>query len=315
MSSVNRIFVFIGLATVAWGAMHLLGASKAGEKDDLTHQETFNRDYQIYSLNHPAEVSFSNEPVPLNMPDVYEKFDRELLVNTYWQSNTLLYMKRSHKWFPVIEPILAENKVPDDFKYLALIESGLTQVTSPAGAVGFWQIMEGTGKELGLIINHEIDERYHVEKATQAACKYLLEAKSKYGTWTLAAASYNMGMNGLAKQLDRQGAASYYSLLLNEETSRYLFRILAVKEILSNPEQYGFNTREKDLYHLPALQPENIVSPIADFAEYAKNRGINYKVLKQYNPWLRQSHLKGHAGDTFTVLLPTEAAKHQLMNR
>jgi len=198
---------------------------------------------------------------------------------------------------------------------LALIESGLTQVTSPAGAVGFWQIMEGTGKELGLIINHEIDERYHVEKATQAACAYLLEAKSTFGTWTLAAASYNMGMNGLAKQLDRQGATSYYSLLLNEETSRYLFRILAVKEILSNPENYGFNTREKDLYHLPELQRASIVSPIADFADYAKNQGINYKILKQYNPWLRQSYLKSHAGDSFTVLLPTESVKPQLMNR
>jgi membrane-bound lytic murein transglycosylase D len=205
------------------------------ENEDKQYVQAFQNSYGIYAVPIPVGISFAGEKPPLADPDVIERLDREIHVNTYWQSNSLLMFKRANRFFPVIEPILKANGVPDDFKYLALIESGLTNVVSPAGAVGFWQIMKGTGLDYGLEINNEVDERYHLEKATEAACKYLLDAKEKFGSWTLAAASYNMGMNGLEKQLERQKATNYYNILLNAETARYVFRILAVKAILENP--------------------------------------------------------------------------------
>ncbi len=283
------------------------------EKEDAGYQKVFQENYHVYALNIPDQIDFCDEEVPLQMIDVREKLDRELLVNTYWQSNMLLFLKRSHRWFPVIEPILEENGVPDDFKYLALIESGRTPIVSPAGATGFWQIMKATGKEKGLRINKEVDERYHVEKSTRFACEYLKEAKEKFGSWTLAAASYNMGMNGMRKQLDRQKVNNYYDLLLNAETSRYLFRILAVKHIVTHAPQYGFTFRSKHLY--PTIETEEVLldSSVTDFADYAFQHQINYKVLKYFNPWLRQSYLHNTQKDTFWVKIPTEKYRRQIM--
>lgn len=275
-------------------------------RENQTHQASFNEDYRVYSLNLPEKAEFAGEAVPMQLLDVREKLDRELHVNTYWQSNTLLYIKRSHKWFPVIEPILQEEGVPLDFKYLALIESGLTQVVSPAGATGFWQFMKSTGSEYGLEVTKEVDERYHVERSTHAACSYLKEAYEKYGSWTLAAASYNMGMNGLDKQLERQQVSNYYDLLLNEETSRYVFRILAAKEILSAPEQYGFTFREKDLWKNVETYTVTVDSAVTDWAAFASENGINYKVLKNFNPWLRQSYLTNRSRKAYEVKLPRE---------
>ncbi len=203
--------------------------------------------YNVYALDVPTDLNFAGEQLPLDNPDIYERMDRELLVNTYWQSNGLLMFKRAQKYFPIIEPILKENGIPEDFKYLAVIESGLTNAVSPAGARGFWQIMKTTGRENGLEINSNVDERYHLEKATKVACKYLKEAKSKFGNWTLAAASYNAGKAGIGRRLEEQSVSDYYDLLLGEETGRYMFRIVALKEILTNAEKYGFNFREKDL--------------------------------------------------------------------
>ena len=179
--------------------------------------------------------------MPLNKEDIRERIDRELLVNTYWQSNGLLLLKRSKKYFPIIEPILERYGIPDDFKYLAVIESGLTQAVSPARAVGFWQILKTTGRELGLEVNANVDERYHIEKATIAACKYLNASKIRFGSWTLAAAAYNAGNAGIEKYLTQQKVDNYYDLLLGQETGRYVFRIVAIKEIIENYEKYGFN--------------------------------------------------------------------------
>jgi len=198
-------------------------------------------DYNVYALDMPSELNFAGEAVPLEKSEVFERMDRELLVNTYWQSNGLLLIKRANKYFPIIEPILKQYGIPDDFKYLAVIESGLTQAISSAQAVGFWQILKNTAKELGLEVNKNIDERYHIEKATQAACKYLLKSKEKLGTWTLAAAAYNAGNNGIQRRLEEQKVNTYYDLLLGQETGRYVFRIIAIKQILSNPKSYGFN--------------------------------------------------------------------------
>ncbi len=283
-------------------------SDKDVETDDVTFEETFERNYNVYALNLPSEPRFMDEAVPVSDPDVLERLDRELLVNTYWQSNGLLLLKRSNKYFPIIEPILAENGVPDDFKYLAVAESGLQNIVSPAGAAGFWQILKSTGPEYGLEVNKEIDERYHLEKATYAACDYLLEAKEKFGTWSLAAASYNMGMNGLERQLERQKVNSYWNLLLNPETSRYVFRIMAIKEVMEHPDKYGFHYRDKDLYSMPDLYDAVVDSSVAYWSDFAQEKGISYKTLKYYNPWLRESYLHNPSQKEYVIKLPTDTS-------
>ncbi|MGF1556026.1 lytic transglycosylase domain-containing protein [Paucihalobacter sp.] len=260
--------------------------------------------YNVYAIQVPNDLNFADEAVPLNDPDIYERMDRELLVNTYWQSNALLMFKRAEKYFPIIEPILKKNNIPDDFKYLAVIESGLTNAVSPAGARGFWQIMPETGKEFGLEINSNVDERYHIEKATEVACKYLKQSKERFGSWTLAAAAYNAGNGGISKQLKIQNVNDYYDLLLGEETGRYMFRIVALKEILNNPTTYGFNFKPEDLYNnIPTLKVE-VDTPISDFTAFAEQHNINYKLLKLHNPWLRESHLNNKSGKKYTIEIP-----------
>ncbi|MDR5590054.1 lytic transglycosylase domain-containing protein [Christiangramia sp. SM2212] len=260
--------------------------------------------YRIKALPMPENLEFAGEEVPLEDPDIYERMDRELLVNTYWQSNALLLMKRANKYFPVIEPILKEEGIPDDFKYLAVIESGLTQAVSPAKAVGFWQILESTGKEYGLEINENVDERYHIEKSTRVAADYLKKAKARFGSWTLAAASYNAGQYGVDKQLVRQKVGDYYDLLLGEETGRYVFRILALKEIMTQPEKYGFNFTEEDLYkHIP-VEKAKVDTVVKDFPDFAEKFGINYKILKVHNPWLRDDHLKNASRKVYYIDIP-----------
>lgn len=272
--------------------------------ENQTFQDKFNEDYRIYSLNIPENLVFCGEPIPLEDQDVYERLDRELLVNTYWQSNSLLYHKRANKWFPVIEPILKENGVPDDFKYLALVESGLMNVVSSAGAVGFWQILKKTGQDYGLEVNNEVDERYNVEKATQAACKYLIDAHERFGSWTLAAASYNMGIGGVGKQLKRQKANNYYDLLLNSETSRYVFRVIAAKEIHENPTKYGFHYRLKDLYMPQETYSVMVDTTINDLVAFADLHKVNYKILKIFNPWLRETHLPNSSRRKYKISFP-----------
>lgn len=291
------LFVMFGLEIFTF-------SSDDHKSEDQNYQSKFNEDYRIYSLTIPEDLSFCGEDVPVHDQDVYERLDRELLVNTYWQSNSLLYHKRASKWFPVIEPILKKNGVPDDFKYLALVESGLMNVVSPAGATGFWQLMKTTGKEFGLEVNDVVDERYDVEKSTEAACKYLKDAHDRYGNWTLAAASYNMGMNGVERQLDRQKVKNYYDLLLNDETSRYVFRILAAKEIHEHPTKYGFHYRLKDLYMPQETYSVTVDTSVSDLAKFASDKGINYKILKIFNPWMRQSYLTNKSGKRYLVKLP-----------
>ncbi len=293
--------LLIAMVGIGW-----LAASFSSETQDidLSYQRYFNDNYKIFSLNVPMDITFAGEKVPLEIDDVYESLDRELLVNTYWQSQTLLFHKRANRWFPVIEPILAEQGVPDDFKYLAVIESGLDNVVSPAGATGYWQLMRDTGREYGLEINNEVDERYNVEKSTEAACKYLKDAYARYGSWTMAAASYNMGMYGLQKQVGRQKADNYYDLLLNSETGRYLYRMIAIKEILSKPGQYGFHFRPKDLYQPYQTYNVTVDSAVSDFAEFAFEYGVNYKILKVLNPWLRDTYITNPEKKTYEIKIP-----------
>lgn len=300
--SLLKVFIFsFGLI----GIIHLLISSVDSEKAEKDHQKQITDNYNIFSLSPPSHFEFAGQKVPLSDPEVYERFDRELHSNTYFHSNTILYFKRANRWFPVIEGILEKNNIPEDFKYLALIESGLQNVVSPAGAAGYWQFMETTAREYGLTVNNQIDERYHMEKATEAACKYLLDAYEKYQDWSLVAASYNTGMNRIDKELERQKASNYYDLLLNPETSRYLFRILAVKQIFNHPENYGFNIRKKDLYTPLAYREVLIDSSIKDLAEFSKANEISYKTLKYFNPWLRQVYLINDDKKSYTVKLPT----------
>jgi hypothetical protein len=252
----------------------------------------------------PESVFLAGEQVPLESFSVREKLDKELIINTYRHSSSILYLKRASRWFPIIEPILEEHSIPNDFKYLAVIESGLTQAVSPAGASGFWQFMKKTAPEYGLEVTSTVDERYHVEKSTHAACQYLQESYEKFGTWALAAASYNMGMTGVEQRLEAQGVDSYWELHLNSETARYVYRILAVKEVLSKPETYGFQLTENDVYHPHEVRKVVITASIENLSDFALKNGSNYRELKELNPWLIKESFVASSGKIYTVYFP-----------
>jgi membrane-bound lytic murein transglycosylase D len=256
------------------------------------------------SFDLPAEIEFASEPVPLQIPDVKERLDKELQTNVYFHSNTIFLIKRASRWLPQIREILKANGVPADFQYLPLIESNLLNVTSPRDAVGYWQILKTSGKEFGLEITDEVDERYDPLKATQAACKYLNEAHQKFGNWTLVAASYNRGMAGVQRALDDQQVKSYYDLYLNDETSRYVFRLLAIKEIINHPVKYGFKINPKHLYQEEPLQYVEVTESIKNLVAFAKEHDTNYKLLKRHNPWLREERLTVKKGKKYRIALP-----------
>lgn len=262
--------------------------------------------YNIKALKIPTGLTFSGEKVPTDRFDIKERMDRELLVNTYWQSNGLLLIKRAHKYFPIIEPLLKKYGIPDDFKYLAVAESGLQNNSSPAGASGFWHFLRSSAKEYGLEVNKNVDERYNLELATKVAADYLKKSKERFGSWTLAAAAYNAGNARISRQLKRQQVTNYYDLLLNAETSRYLFRIVALKEIMSNPKQYGFEFEKEDLYNLPKTRTVKVDTVITNIASFAKKFDTNYKELKLHNPWLRENKLNNRSRKLYYIKLPVK---------
>ena len=276
------------------------------KSEDKLHQEQFNIKYGIFAIVQPENLNFAGEEIPIYSPDIWERIDKELLKNTYWQSNTMLYFKKANKYFPIIEPILRQYNIPDDFKYLAVIESGLDNVVSPSGAAGFWQIMKGTAREYGLEVNKDIDERYNLEKSTVVACKYLQDSYKKFGNWTMAAASYNMGMSGVKRRMLEQKSNNYYNLYLNSETARYVFRVIAVKEIMQNPKNYGFMFRKKDLYRMPNFQYIEVDSTISSLSDFARSYNINFKLLKQFNPWLRTTKLPDESRKKYILKIPTD---------
>lgn len=299
MKNIYKIFALTGIVLVAL----LFINAEVSELSSDPEKNTSSL-YEIKALKVPTNLNFAGEKVPINDDDVMERIDRELLVNTYWQSNGLLNFKRAHKYFPVIEPILKKYNIPDDFKYLAIIESGLQNVTSPAGAKGYWQLMPKTAREYGLEVNENVDERYNLVKSTEAACQYLQDAYKIYGNWTLTAASYNAGMAGISRVMDYQKVKSYYDLYLNAETSRYIPRVVVTKEIMSNPKKYGFIFDEADLYKLSPTKTLEITEEIADLNEFAASHGITYKDLKLKNPWLLEQKLNNKSGKKYFIEIP-----------
>ncbi len=259
----------------------------------------------IKAPNLNKSFSFANEAVPMDNFDVRERLDFELLKNSYYHSSTIVAIKRAKRYFPIIEKILAENGVPDDFKYLAIAESNLSNAISPAGAKGVWQFMPKTAQAYGLFVSKEIDERYHLEKSTRAACKYLKEYKERFGTWTKAAAAYNMGGTRLSRDIRSQKANSYYDLNLNSETSRYVFRIIAIKEIVSNPSAFGFQIEEHEKYP-PMDDYINIVvdNTVESWADFAQKNGVSYRMLKVWNPWLINTKLTNNSRKEFLIKIP-----------
>lgn len=258
---------------------------------------------RIDAVKIPAQITFAGETVPLDDLEVRERLDRELTVNAYWQSSTIIMLKRANRFLPTIEKILKEENVPDDFKYLSMAESSLDNVVSPSGAAGFWQFLKSTGTHYGLVINDDVDERYNLEKATRAACQYLRDSKDKTGSWTAAAAAYNMGIAGINKQQQLQGDSAYYQLLLNSETSRYVQRIVALKIIFENQKDYGYYLTKDDLYPELKYTIQQVSAP-TNWVDFAKQNNTNYKMLRIYNPWIRSSMMVNKEKRTYSVNIP-----------
>lgn len=278
--------------------------SLSGDSNVLAEGGDQENDLAIQTITAPSlprHVDFAGEATPLSIFYVRESLDRELLVNTYWHSSTILLLKRANRWFPIVEPILKANNIPEDFKYLALIESGFTRVVSPKGAAGYWQFLEKTAREFGLEVNDYVDERYNAEKSTYAACQYILDSYDTYENWTLVAAAYNAGKRRISESLDAQNTSDYYTLYLNEETSRYVYRILAIKTIYENPEKYGFLLNEEDLYQPLDFQVLTVRESIPDLVAFAEEHTMEYRLLKELNPWMRSDKLPNSSQKMYEI--------------
>ena len=259
----------------------------------------------IESIALDKSYEFAGEKLPMDNFDVRERLDREMTVNAYWHSSTLLNIKNANKYYPIVEPILREHNVPDDFKYLAVAESSLRNVTSPAGAKGIWQFMKPTAKFYGLVVESEVDERYHLEKSTVAFCKFIKDLKGRFGSWTLAAAAYNMGETRLSKELELQRSRSYYDLNLSEETVRYVFRIVALKEIIQDPRSFGFYIDDNYLYQsLTDYATVEVDGPVENWGDFANKYGTSYRLLKVYNPWMRSHKLTNREKKKYQIKIP-----------
>ena len=282
-----------------------------GEQED-TASTAIKKDLGITALKYsspevPASVIFCGKTIDLSRYDRHERMDRELLAFTYMHSTSLQMIKKANRYFPIVEPILKENGIPDDFKYLMVIESNLNPIArSSAGAAGLWQFMQGTGRDYGLEVNSNIDERYHVEKATRAACRYLKDAYAKYKDWVAVAASYNAGQARIASQLAKQDVDDSLDLQLVEETARYVYRILAAKIMFSDPTAFGFRLRASDLYPAIPYTEITVTEGIANLARFARSKGITLAILKNMNPWLRETSLANHSKRTYKLKIPTK---------
>ena len=303
MKRLSIIAIIMSSLAIA-GEIFIFATQK--EDSEAVQQRAIMTNYRVYAPVIPDTMTFAGEQVPLENYYVREGLDNELIINMYRQSSTLLYFKRANRYFPIIEPILKRNNIPEDFKYLCVIESGLTNATSPAKAQGFWQFIPSTGSKYGLTVNEEIDMRNDLVASTEAACKYLRSLYNRFHSWTAAAAAYNCGENGLSRRMETQGVSSYYDVRLNTETSRYVYRILAVKLIMQHPQQFGYNLRHCDLYAPIPTCSTTLSGQNVDLYKFAKNNGTTYKMLRDLNPWIQTDNLKNKANRSYTVALPTE---------
>ena len=322
----NYLVMFFGAGFFVMAGLFLLSNKEATVKESTVEKRIEQLEQQLYALSQansatseqqfytlsransvplPDKVEFCGEKISLDRFDLRERFDREINTFTYLHATTLLYLKRANRYFPVLEPLLKKNGIPDDFKYLCLIESNLDiRALSTASAAGFWQFLESTGKEYGLEINSEVDERYHIEKATEAACRYFKTAYAKYGNWADAAISYNAGMGKISSALSSQQVNSTLDLLLVQETSRYLFRILAIKQVFENPYSYGYVLKKEDLYPPIPVNRIAVTETIDNLALSAKEYKLNFMLLKEFNPWLRNDKLTVRQGKTYEIAIP-----------
>jgi len=310
MKKTNYLLLFFGAGFLVMMGLFLLSSSKETSSLDDRINSLERKLYTLSQTNSvpiPDQVYFCGEKIDLSRLDLRERFDREINTFTYLHSTTLLYLKRANRYFPIIEPILKKNGIPDDFKYLCLIESNLDiRALSPANAAGLWQFLESTGKDYGLEINSEVDERYNIEKATDAACQYFKDAYARFGSWVNTAVSYNSGMAKLSAALNNQQVNSALDLLLVSESSRYLFRIAAIKRLFENPYLYGFVLKPEDLYPLVPLQRIAVTETIDNLAAFSQQYGLNYMLLKEYNPWLRDNKLTVRQGKSYEIAVPKQ---------
>ena len=310
----RNLLLALGMAIILIGVTAAITLLPAQSNDEQMEEYeatdntfvSFDRiDHITHDIELPDTMYFCGEQVPLDLFFVRERLERELLVNTYRHSATILLLKRTTRWFPVMEPLMEKYGLPEDFKYLAMIESELTNAVSPSKATGFWQFLESTGKEYGLEINKQVDMRYDVEKETVAACKYLKDSYRKFGNWIVAAAAFNCGNGRISKTMEEQRVDSYFDMLLPEETQRYVYRILALKLITENPEKYGFQIRDNGWYRPYETKTVTVTESIPNLIDFAFEQGTNYKMLKYFNPWLRGNSLTISAGNSYEIKIPT----------
>jgi hypothetical protein len=305
-SVITAIALAGGIFSILWIAQ---GFNEFGNtpSEAVRQSET---EYSISTFKLPDIVTFAGEKMPLDNFDTRESLEREILISAYRHSSTILIIKKANRYLPVIEKILKEYNIPDDFKYLVAAESEYSNMVSPAGATGFWQIMPETGREQGMEINQVVDERYHLEKSTRFACEYFLKSHAKYGSWTLTAASYNGGRARIDEQLDIQNQNNYYDLLLAEETARYIFRVVAYKLIITDPVSYGFDIGKDDLYPELKYYEVRVDSAVTDMSVFAGKFGTNYKMLKFLNPWLRKPYLTPKPNKEYIIKIPAEGMRN-----
>lgn len=296
---------FIIISSVLFVAFGFKGFSRSSR----IVSDQFDTIYSIQSFKIPENVTFAGERMPLENFDTRESLEREILTSAYRHSSTIMIIKRANRYLPVIEKILKENNIPDDFKYLVAAESEYSNMVSPAGATGFWQIMPETGREEGMEINTIVDERYNLERSTKFACDYFNRSYERYGNWTLAAASYNGGRSGMDEQIGIQKQNNYYDLLLNEETARYIFRVVAYKLVITDPVSYGFDITKEDLYPELKYYEVKVDSAVTSFSDFAEKYGTNYKILKFLNPWLRKPFLTPRPNKTYLIKIPAEGMR------
>jgi hypothetical protein len=298
-----RIFLLF-IAVISPCVLFLFLGSAKPENEETQRPEPF---ASTISIPIPSSVAFCDRNISLDRLDMRERFDREINSFTYFHSSTLMYIKKANRYFPIIEPILKKYDVPDDFKYLCVIESGLdTRAVSPVKATGLWQFMEGTAKNYGLEIREGVDERYHIEKSTDAACRYFRDAYKRYGDWVNVAASYNAGTARISGELEKQQVESAFDLLLVPETSRYVFRMMAIKAIFTHPDEYGFILKKNDLYPSIPVEWVEVQTDISDLAAFARQYDLNYMLLKEFNPWLRDTKLifPKNASKSYRIAIP-----------